>query len=160
MKIIEAINDIVIYPEERTIFLAGGISNCPEWQYEMYPLLDAKYRTILNPRRRDFDVGNTDENERQIYWEHRHMKLAKEILFWFPKETDCPITLFELGYWLHSRKPIYIGMDPKYSRKDDVMIQTRLIRPEIEKNIAWSLEELAENVRANKGNEYAFSDWD
>jgi len=49
------------------------------------------------------------------------------ITFWFPSETVCPITLYELGYWLGSSdKEVIIGVDPNYSRKRDIEIQSML----------------------------------
>ena len=41
-------------------------------------------------------------------------------------------------------KPIFIGVDPKYQRRQDVEIQTKLARPEIE--IVYSLEDLANQI--------------
>lgn len=44
-----------------------------------------------------------------------------EIMTWFPKESVCPIALFELGEWCTSlKKPIFVGVDENYVRKFDV----------------------------------------
>ncbi|MEO1378678.1 MAG: hypothetical protein AAFW70_31365, partial [Cyanobacteria bacterium J06635_10] len=66
------------------------------------------------------------------------------ILFWFPQESICPITLYELGSWSMTDKPLFIGIHPNYPRRRDVEIQTGFVRPEI--NIVYSLEDLAEQI--------------
>lgn len=127
------------------IFLAGGITNCPDWQSEMVTLLGHDtFGYIVNPRRDHFDVSMRKNMRAQIEWEKMHLEEADEILFWFPRETLCPITLFELGYWLNHEKPIFIGTHPEYERRDDVIIQTSLVRREI--NVVDSLEALASEV--------------
>jgi hypothetical protein len=118
-----------------SIFLAGGITGCPDWQADARVMLEGSGLglDILNPRRQNFptDPGIADE---QIAWEHRHLRKARAILFWFPKETLCPITLYELGAWsvAHPWKPLFVGCEPGYQRTVDVVIQTRLVRPDVE----------------------------
>jgi Nucleoside 2-deoxyribosyltransferase like len=126
---------------EPTLFLAGGISSCPDWQTELTAKLELTNWTVLNPRRNDFDAGNASLAESQIDWEFRHLRLASAIAFWFPPETLCPITLYELGAWSMTNKPLFVGVDPKYQRCLDVKVQTKLARPEI--TILESLTDLA-----------------
>ncbi len=128
-------------PLEPTLFLAGGISNCPDWQSSLTKMLENTKWLVINPRRSDFDLTNSNMTEEQILWEHRHLRLASAIAFWFPPETLCPITLYELGTWSMTNKPLFIGVDPNYARRLDVKIQTRLVRPEVP--ILESLEDLA-----------------
>jgi Nucleoside 2-deoxyribosyltransferase like len=76
-------------PEEYTgndlsLFLAGGITGCPDWQKEILNLLQDTPLVIINPRRADFDVNNPSMEQEQIHWEHRHLERAKMISFWFP----------------------------------------------------------------------------
>ena len=144
MKYIEA---ITLYSQEdlgASIFLAGGITNCPDWQQDMVGLLSDTLYTLLNPRRKDFPIGDPNEALEQIAWEHNALRDADEILFWFPDDTICPIVLYELGAWSMTQKPIYVGVHPEYQRRQDVEIQTNLVRPEIK--IAYSLEELANQI--------------
>lgn len=118
--------------DEPTLFLAGGITNCRDWQTEAVNHLTRLYPwvTILNPRRADWPGGqDTQEAYRQIKWEHFHLRIAKHVLFWFSHETDNPITLLELGYWMNSNKPITVGMDTTYRRRFDVETQLKLSRP-------------------------------
>ena len=110
----------------------------------MVELLKPSPWIILNPRRANFPIDNPDASKQQIAWEHKHLRLASAILFWFPQETICPITLYELGAFSMTNKPLFIGVHPNYFRRQDVEIQTGLVRPDI--NIVYSLEELAEQI--------------
>lgn len=112
----------------KSVFLAGGITGCENWQSKVVELMRREQLTILNPRRKNFPVDDPKAAPQQIYWEYLMMKQADTILFWFPKETLCPITLYELGTWTRTNKPIFIGVDPDYKRKIDVEIQTRLVK--------------------------------
>lgn len=123
--------------KEVAIFLAGGITGCADWQARAYELLEYAVRgekwrdniVLINPRRKSFDVKDIAMTVRQIEWEHAHLRSADAIFFWFPPETPCPITLFEYGKWLVSKKPLFVGCHPQYPRLQDVYIQTRLERP-------------------------------
>lgn len=133
------------------IFMAGGITNCPDWQSEMAQKLLAgcakqgRGAILLNPRRDDFDITNPDISTEQIKWEHDALHCADLIMFWFPCETLCPITLYELGTWTNQKEiPVFIGVHPDYKRAFDVKLQTRLKRPAIK--IADSLDELSEQI--------------
>lgn len=113
-----------------SLFLAGGITDCPDWQKEMTKKLNNTDIIILNPRRENFDINEKDAAKKQIAWEYRHLRYASAISFWFPKETLCPIVLFELGYWFNRSKEIFIGVHPEYKRKEDVYIQVSLTYPD------------------------------
>jgi hypothetical protein len=129
---------------EPSIFLAGGISNCPNWQEELAQSLAHTSWVLLNPRRENFRMNDPQAAEAQIRWEHHHLHLAWGISFWFPCETLCPITLYELGSWSRTSKPLFIGLHPHYARRLDVEIQTKLARPEI--TIVYSLPDLADQI--------------
>ena len=145
MIYIEAPN--ILNDLENSVFLAGGITGCPDWQAEMVKLLSHTNLTLLNPRRADFPIGDPNAAFEQISWEHNALRAADNILFWFPEDTICPIVLYELGAWSMTKKPIFVGRDPAYIRRQDVEIQTGLARPEVK--IAFTLEELAEQVIEN-----------
>jgi hypothetical protein len=78
-----------------------------------------------------FDVNDHSLTPLQIEWEHRHLRRATAIVFWFPHETLCPITLYELGAWSQTTKPLLIGTHMEYAKRLDVIHQTRLSRPDI-----------------------------
>jgi len=151
--------EIITAPEYKgrkyisSLFLAGGITNCPEWQTEVIERLKREKDlriTIFNPRRPSFDVTDPLATIEQITWEHHKLREASEVLFWFPAETLCPIVLFELGSRLEAYDaemwhiPLFIGCHPGYARVKDVEIQTRLVR--LEQRIYTSLEELIAEV--------------
>lgn len=125
-------------PERLSVFLAGGISFCPEWQTEVIVELEEfDFVDIYNPRRSDWDMENPDAEYEQIKWEHDMLRRADIICFWFPCDTLCPITLYELGAWTVQDVPLVIGCHPEYERISDVQIQTELVRPFQEVNIGW-----------------------
>ena len=116
----------------KSIFLAGGITNCPDWQSVVVDgLKHLSGVTIYNPRRPVYDA---DKEEEQITWEFCQLANADVILFWFSKGTVNPIVLYELGMWGNSRPeiPILIGCEKGYIRTSDVTIQTKLARPNIQ----------------------------
>jgi Nucleoside 2-deoxyribosyltransferase like len=134
---------------EASLFLAGGISNCPDWQSRLLEALRDTDWVVFNPRRMDFDSSNFDLARVQIEWEHRHLRLASAVAFWFPPQTLCPITLYELGAWSMTKKPLFVGVDPAYARRLDVLEQTRLVRPDV--RVVDSLEVLAGQLKGVGG---------
>lgn len=149
IEAIEEVDDSVL-SKGVSIFLGGGITACGNWQNSIRQILERECSndvlSIINPRRANFDTSKTGEAEKQIIWEHSFLRKATAILFWFPSETLCPITLYELGTWsaMSPPKPIFVGCHPDYKRKEDVKIQTKLIRPEVE--VQESIEQLAAQV--------------
>lgn len=131
--------------KDRSLFLAGGITNCPNWQAELANLLNDRQFVLLNPRRANFPIHDPTAAEKQIKWEYDHLRKASAVSFWFPKETLCPITLYELGKQSALDKLIFIGVHPEYLRRRDVEIQTRLTKPEIE--IVHDLESLSAQIK-------------
>lgn len=116
----------------KSVFLAGGISNCADWQNEITKALSDLEITIFNPRRKNFDTTIQEETKKQILWEYEMLRKADYIIFRFTPETLNPITLFELGAALERNQKLFISIHPEYKRKADVEIQTKLRRPEIE----------------------------
>lgn len=146
--VIEAPNEIYSLENNSNVklFLAGGISNCPDWQKDLIEKLkNFPKLTIYNPRRENFPIGDKDAAEEQITWEFNHLRDANIIIFWFSRGSLNPIVLYELGRWGNSSNiPILIGIDPEYERKQDVIIQTQLSRPEVP--IYESLDEIVEEL--------------
>lgn len=116
---------------EPTIFLAGGITGCPDWQHQARQQIRSHPVTVLSPRRENFDMHDPNAAFEQIKWERAHLRMATVILFWFCAETVQPIALYELGHWTNTHKPIAVGCHPDYPRRQDVEIQTDLGRPGI-----------------------------
>lgn len=132
---------------DKSLFLAGGITGCWNWQAEIKPhLLTIPGLWIVNPRRESFDVSNPKETDIQIEWEHHYLDACPNILFWFPEETLCPITLFELGKMaMNPNKTLFVGCHPWYEREKDVVKQLSLIRPEIK--VSFDLESLVNDIK-------------
>jgi len=107
------------------LITGGGISGCPDWQQDIRKLIhdtrNCDTLVLVNPRRAVFDVNDKSMTPIQVGWEHRHLDSVDAILFWFPEETLCPITLYELGTWSikaqASGTKIFIGCHPNYARE-------------------------------------------
>ena len=127
-----------------SVYLGGGISDCENWQRRLVELLSGSDLVVLNPRRANFPMDDPSAAREQIEWEHRHLRRAAIKLFWFPPQTLCPITLFELGAWSATPAPLVVGCHPEYRRREDVRIQMELSRPDVV--VADRLEDLAEQV--------------
>jgi hypothetical protein len=137
--------DVYVPQGQRSVFLGGGVTNCPDWRADLRRALAGAPWVLLNPRRAHMRVDDTSMTHEQIEWEYAHLRLATAILFWFCKETLQPITLYELGAWSMTQKPLFIGVHPDYARRMDVLVQTRMARPEV--HVVDSLEALAVQVR-------------
>lgn len=126
-------------PEQYTgdrprLFLAGGITGCPDWQADAFSQVGHLPIAVLNPRRRNFPIGDPNASEGQIVWEFNELSDADVILFWFPdsgRTIPQPIALLELGRYSALGRKIAVGADPNFVRRADVVIQTQLARPDI-----------------------------
>lgn len=117
-------------PSYLSIFLAGGISNCADWQEDVAERLAQETDAIIfNPRRLDFDMTAYEEVSRmQIIREWHALRMSTVNLFWLPEETLCPITLLEYGSAierLHAGA-VMCGTHPDYQRRFDVKMQNEL----------------------------------
>lgn len=79
-------------------------------------------------------------------WEYEHLQSADVLIYWFSMGSLNPIVLYELGRWGNSSKDksMIIGIDPKYERSQDVIIQTQLSRPDVP--IVYTLEDVASEL--------------
>ena len=132
------------------LFLAGGITSCPDWQ----SILIEKIKTanietdldIYNPRRKMFPVHDKEAGLEQMKWEFERLRQSNMIIYWFSRGSLNPISLYELGMWGNSRStPVIIGIDEKYERTNDVITQTSLARPNVP--IVDSLDKMAEMIK-------------
>ena len=151
MEVIVAPNNIDINSNFKlSVFLAGGITNCHDWQSEVIEYLK-HYETnnkldlrVYNPRRPSFNI-ETDDPEEQIRWEYNNIKSSQIFSMYFcNSESDQPICMYELGMHLGRIKenPSYairgfnsflnktyntiISVEDGYKRANDVIIQTKL----------------------------------
>ena len=103
-----------------------------------------KYDFIVNPRRENFNILDIDVAKEQIKWEVDHLLWCNEVMFWFSNETVQPITLFELGLCCVRQPIMYVGCDPDYSRRFDVITQVGIYRPDIK---IWNnLDDILEHI--------------
>lgn len=124
LKVVTAPEKVFYGPH---VFLAGGISNCPDWQQDAIEMFsDYPMMTVVNPRRPVGILSDNDEARAQIEWEFNALHKVQATLFWFPEETLCPITLFELGVALGENRKVAVGTHPNYGRRFDVIEQVVL----------------------------------
>lgn len=151
---IEAPNQVPILPFDwnKTVFLAGSITGSWDWQTQAATRLK-KHFNIFNPRRAEFNVEDKMIELEQITWEYNYLRACSILLFYFSHETLAPITLFEYGGGLERLKTvsylkIYCAIHPDYKRKNDVIIQTNLIAPQIMRNLSLDLDQTLEKIIA------------
>lgn len=129
MIVLTAPNYESLPDEHLSVFLGGGITGAPLWQQEVIDeLAYINKLTLYNPRRENYKDGDEYSAKEQIRWEHHYLALSDVIMFWFPKEAKCMITLFELGFWLNSPKELIIACESGYEREIDVRTQVELAR--------------------------------
>jgi hypothetical protein len=116
--------------ERVPVFLAGGISNCPDWQQAVLRYINTDAFDVINPRREGDLAREGSDARHQIAWEFAALEQAQIVLFWFPKDSICPIALLEYGKFLErSTKEgirVIAGYEPGYSRAFDLEEQTQL----------------------------------
>jgi len=107
------------------VFLAGSIDNgkAEDWQKELIDLLkDEKDIAILNPRRDKWNPNAKEsEVEKQINWEKEAMDAADIILFKFSEKSKSVITMYELGYYIHTGKCV-VHCHEKFWRATNVRV--------------------------------------
>ena len=118
-----------------SFFLAGGNT---DWRTKLTNSLtsDEFYHVvIIDPYDKDFTPAIS------IPWEFKAIHRSDCVVVWFPKEKLAPISLFELGALCRDHlKPIIVGVDPDYAKRDIVIEQLKLFRPEI--TVVSSLDEV------------------
>lgn len=145
MKTITAPENYVLEGNEIACFLAGGITDCPDWQNEVvqnFKTYDATFPgeldnlVLFNPRRPSFPINDPNAAQQQIEWEFKWLQCMDIFsMFFTAGHSDQPICMYELGrnickmierFPLDYSKRIVISCDPLYKRAQDVKIQTQL----------------------------------
>lgn len=104
-----------------SVFLAGGITKCRNWQEEVIKILQSKddeesefsyyvgesfiympispyNMTIFNPRQKHFDITDQSASYKQILWEFKRLECMDIFSMYFcESESDQPICMYELG---------------------------------------------------------------
>lgn len=139
MKIITAPEEYEITKDDICVFLAGGITNCWEWQNRVIEILKAKKNTdnlvVFNPRRENFPIHDPTATNKQITWEFDNLEKMDIFSMYFSSgESDQPICMYELGRNLCRMKErfpdyedrIVISVEYEYKREKDIEVQTSL----------------------------------
>ena len=123
-------------PDSTLVFLAGGITNCKEWQKEVIDNLKYEDVSLCNPRQEHFDVTDKSASYKQILWEFSYLERMNIFSMYFCNDnSDQPICMYELGrnivrmqnrFTYDWEKRIIISVEDGYRRKEDVLIQTEL----------------------------------
>ena len=158
-KIIIAPQNYVKNEDETSIFLAGGITDCEDWQSTVIKYIeDIRDLVIYNPRRAFFNTANALDTVKQIHWEFENLEQMDFFTIYFAEsESVQPITLYELGRNLVRMKErfpdtwkyrILIGIAEGYKRKDDVILQSMLATGEKLYKTECSATKYASEVRS------------
>lgn len=140
MKIINAPEKYSLQEDEISIFLAGGITKCTDWQNEIINGLKRLEHdsnlVVFNPRRENFPIHIPSAADEQIEWEFTQLnKMDIFSMYFCESDSDQPICMYELGRYIsemQKRFPIdwkdrvIISVEDGYKRKNDVLIQSRL----------------------------------
>lgn len=146
MRIITAPNHYHYNKGDIRCFLAGGITNCPDWQSEVISCLqkeenkkngtDLSRLVIFNPRRSNFPINDPNVAEQQITWEFDHLEKCDIFSMYFcNSDSDQPICMYELGRnllkihrdWSDNwNSRIIVSVENGYRRQKDVEIQVNL----------------------------------
>lgn len=118
-----------------TVFLAGGISECWDWQKAVIDAIeksgfDTDKLVIFNPRREKFDINDKSASAEQIKWEFKALELCNIFSMYFCESISVqPICMYELGRYLGPGgryKNTIITAESGYKRLYDVIAQTNL----------------------------------
>lgn len=146
MRVIIAPENYKIQDDEVSVFLAGGITGCDNWQDDVIQRLkeiDDKERkegregldklVLFNPRRENFPINDRTETWNQIEWEFNALERCNIFSMYFCSgDSDQPICMYELGrnvlrmqmkydkdWW----KRIIVSVESGYKREGDVVTQ-------------------------------------
>lgn len=128
-------------------FLAGGITNCKDWQNDVISYLQGMWHVremagcklkkdlvLFNPRRENFPIKDPTASEKQIEWEYKALEACDIFsMFFCAGESDQPICMYELGRNLVRMNEKFgidahnvITVEDGYKRAKDVDIQVGL----------------------------------
>ena len=144
MKLFTAVEDYMTTGDRKddvSCFLAGGITNCPEWQDAVIKDIrsmdeDTKNLVLFNPRRKNFPIHDPNASNEQIAWEFQYLEYCDIFSMYFcAGESDQPICMYEMGrnivrmqqkYVNDWKDRIIISVESGYKRFQDVIIQCKL----------------------------------
>ena len=113
-----------IYPDSRTVFLAGTIDNGNSfnWQEDIINRCQDLDVTFYNPRRKQWtDNPLQSQLEYQIKWEQEHLDNSDIIIMCLLDDSKSPISLLELGLYAQSGRLI-VFCNPEFYRYTNVKL--------------------------------------
>jgi hypothetical protein len=126
------------------VFLAGGITNCEEWQKVVINYFKENWKhergiIFLNPRRDSFDVTNPNATREQIEWEFSYLNTPCVLfsMYFSNSQSPQPICFYEMGRALAKefsvdsfsgirKNDVFVATHKDFHRKADVLIQGEL----------------------------------
>lgn len=136
MKVITAVEKYERRDADICVFLAGGITKCPNWQKEVIAELqryDLPNLVVFNPRRENFPIGNPNASQEQIEWEFFWLERIDIFSMYFSSgDSVQPICMYELGRNLFKMNfygranQCVVSVEKGYKREQDVIIQSKL----------------------------------
>lgn len=120
--------------DDITVFLAGGITGCRDWQKEVIDHLhkfvgrDDTQAVVYNPRQENFDINNPHTAVDQITWEYQYLNQVDIFSMYFVGGDQIqPICMYELGRYIKAYDDYQvISTEKDYIRKFDVACQVAL----------------------------------
>lgn len=119
---------------KKSVFLAGAIDmgRAIHWQAEVVEKLKAANLNIdvFNPRRDDWDeswkqtIHNAQFKE-QVEWELEHLTKSV-VFFFFPKDSQSPISLLELGLVVGGNKRVVVCCENGFYRRGNIEVLCNL----------------------------------
>lgn len=109
MRVITAPEKYVRNEGDIFVFLAGGITGCPNWQETVIDYFKTQsigsrghiydHLILFNPRRDKFPIGDPDAAWNQIEWEFEALEQCDIFSMFFCGDTNSvqPICFYELG---------------------------------------------------------------
>jgi hypothetical protein len=120
--------------ERPWVFMAGGITDCPNWQDTIIAKTGTVKKGVLfNPRHDTFPIKDPTAAKEQITWEFNALMSCHIFTMWFCSgKSEQPICMYELGRYLArfqlGRVPrIVIGCAEGYKHQLDVLMQVKLV---------------------------------
>lgn len=138
MRVYIAPEEYIPQEGDLTCFLAGGITDCWDWQdaviQELEKFDDLDRLVLFNPRRPNFPIHDPNAAQEQIEWEFNYLNSCDIFsMFFCSGESTQPICMYELGRHLarlengSGCQTAVISVEEGYVRQQDVYIQTRLV---------------------------------
>lgn len=127
-----------------TVFLAGGIVGCPDWQNQVMQGLSDLRILFFNPRH-DKDGKDIHFNSKVDQWVENWIIRTGLVAFWFCKETTQHKWIFQLGRMSDKVKPIIVGLHPDYKFAQD--IQNLFILSRVRARLVYNIEDLIDKIR-------------